>query len=297
MRQPAALFASERDPSTEAAMDDTAARLHRCVCCNGVLERVLDDTRATERAAVGKVVGLAALVFAAFYFCGLFDAKRLAEGAPALVQIAREMVPPDFTRWKAWLRPLVDTLAMSIGGTAIAIALSLPLAVCAARTTAPNGVVYQMARLLLNLFRAIPELILGILCVAAVGFGALPGVLALGLHSAGMVAKFFAEAVEHADPRPIEAARAAGASEFQIISRATLPQVLPQMADTAIYRWEYNFRASTVMGAVGAGGIGTELIGSLRILDYRQVLAILLAILVCVTIVDALGGMLRRRLT
>ena len=261
-----------------------------------LLERLLRDTQERERAVVVKLVALAAIVLAALAFCGLFDAKRLAEGAPALVQIAREMVPPDFTRWHAWLRPLLDTLAMSIGGTAIAITLSLPLAVCAARTTAPTSAVYQGARLLLNLFRAIPELIMGILCVAAVGFGALPGVLALGVHSAGMVAKFFAEAVEHADPRPIEAARAAGGSELQVISRAILPQVLPQMADTAIYRWEYNFRASTVMGAVGAGGIGTELIGSLRILDYRQVLAILIAILVCVTLVDALGGMLRRRL-
>ena len=88
-------------------------------------------------------------------------------------------------------------------------------------------------------------------CLAAVGFGALPGVLALGFHSAGMVGKFFAEAVEHADPRPVEAARAASASDLQVIARAMLPQVLPQMADTTIYRWEYNFRASTVMGGQG----------------------------------------------
>src|SRR5262245_12266056 len=240
---------------------------------------------------------LGAVVLASLYFCGLFEPRRLADGVPALWQIGGEMVPPDFTRWRAWLRPLLDTVAMSIGGTAIAVTLSLPLAVLAARTTAPARAVYQAARLMLNLLRAIPELIMGILLVAAVGFGALPGVLALGLHSVGMVAKFFAEAIEHADPRPIEAARAAGASELQVIARAILPQVLPQMADTSIYRWEYNFRASTVMGAVGAGGIGTELIGSLRILDYPQVLAILIAILVCVTIVDALGGVLRRRLS
>jgi phosphonate transport system permease protein len=262
-----------------------------------LLERTLRESRAGERAAAAKLAALGAVVLAALYFCGLFDAKRLVEGVPALLQIAGEMVPPDFTRWPAWLRPLLDTLAMSIGGTAIAVALSLPLAVLAARNTAPSPVVYQAARLVLNLLRAIPELIMGILFVAAVGFGALPGVLALGLHSAGMVAKFFAEAVEHADARPIEAARAAGGSELQVIVRAILPQVLPQMADTTIYRWEYNFRASTVMGAVGAGGIGTELIGSLRILDYPQVLAILIAILACVVVVDALGGMLRRRLS
>ena len=84
---------------------------------------------------------------------------------------------------------------------------------------------------------------------------------------------------------------------MQVLVRAVLPQVLPQMADTAIYRWEYNFRASTVLGAVGAGGIGTELMGSLRLMDYPQVFAILICIFACVTVVDALGGMLRRRLT
>jgi len=261
------------------------------------LARYLEGSRAGERATAARLGAVGAVVIAAFYFTGLFDAQRLAEGVPALAKITGEMIPPDFARWKAWLRPILDTLAMSIGGTAIAVALSVPLAFLAARNTSPHPLVYQAARMLLNLLRAIPDLIMGILFVAAVGFGALPGVIALGLHSAGMVAKFFAEAVEHADARPIEAARAAGASDLQVIARAILPQVLPQMADTTIYRWEFNFRASTVMGAVGAGGIGLELIGSLRILDYPQVLAILITIFVCVAIVDTIGGMLRRRLS
>jgi len=151
-----------------------------------------------------------------------------------------------------------------------------------------------VARGVLNLLRSIPELIMGIVFVAAVGFGALPGVLALGLHSVGMVAKFFAEAIEHADPAPIEAARAAGCTPLQVIFHGVLPQVLPQMADTAIYRWEYNFRASTVMGMVGAGGIGFELMGSLRLMQYREVAAILIVILAMVTLVDALSAILRR---
>src|SRR5437899_1741410 len=132
--------------------------------------------------------------------------------------------------------------------------------------------------------------------VAAVGFGALPGVLALGLHSTGMVGKFYAEAIEHVDPRPIEAARAAGASSFQVITHAVLPQVLPQLADITIYRWEYHFRASTVLGIVGAGGIGFELIAALRIIKYDQVSAILLTILMCVIMVDGVGAWLRRKL-
>jgi phosphonate transport system permease protein len=136
---------------------------------------------------------------------------------------------------------------------------------------------------------------MGILFVAAVGFGALPGVLALGLHSVGMVGKFFAEAIEHASPAPIEAARAAGASPLQVVWHGVLPQVLPQMADIAVYRWEYNFRASTVMGMVGAGGIGFELMGSLRIMQYQDVAALLLVILATVTLVDAFSGYLRQR--
>ncbi len=110
----------------------------------------------------------------------------------------------------SWLRPLADTLAMSIAGTALAVALSLPLALFAAHNTTPNPIAYHVTRAVLNLLRSIPELIMGIIFVAMVGFGALPGVLAVGLHSVGMIGKFFAESIEHVDPKPIEAARAAG---------------------------------------------------------------------------------------
>jgi len=116
------------------------------------------------------------------------------------------------------------------------------------------------------------------------------------LVSVGMVGKFYAEAIEHVDPRPLEAARASGATGFQVITHAVLPQVLPQLADITIYRWEYHFRASTVLGIVGAGGIGFELIAALRLLAYDQVSAILLTILACVVVVDGLGAALRRRL-
>jgi len=144
--------------------------------------------------------------------------------------------------------------------------------------------------------RSVPEIIMGIIFVAAVGFGALPGVLALALHSLGMVGKFYAEAIEHVDPKPLEAAHAAGGNGFQVIVHAALPQVLPQLADITIYRWEYHFRASAVLGIVGAGGIGFELMAALRLIYYDQVSAILLTILACVVVVDGLGGVLRKAL-
>jgi phosphonate transport system permease protein len=242
---------------------------------------------------VGAIVAACA---AALWLTGFFDAERLIEGVPALGQLFSEMVPPDFGRWRDWLVPLRDTLAMSIAGTALAVAISLPLALLAAPNTSPHPLVYQSCRTLLSALRSVPELIMGIIFVAAVGFGALPGVLALALHSVGMVGKFYAEAIEHADPKPLEAARAAGASPLQVITHAVLPQVLPQLADITIYRWEYHFRASTVLGIVGAGGIGFELIAALRIIRYDQVSAILLTILICVVVVDTLGAWLRRQL-
>jgi phosphonate transport system permease protein len=254
-----------------------------------------DEAQATRRNAL--VVGAIALVvLVSMWETGLLDGRRLSEGVPALWQLATEMFPPDFSRVGAYVGPLVDTAAMSIAGTALAVLFSLPLAFLAAKGTTPNKAVYHAARTSLNVLRSVPELIMGIVFVAAVGFGTLPGVLALGLHSVGMVGKFFAEAIEHVDPKPIEAARAAGATELQVIHRAILPQVMPQMSDVTVYRWEYNFRASTVMGMVGAGGIGFELMSSLRIMNYQEVFAILLCILACVTLVDALGAVLRGRL-
>ncbi|RQR40731.1 phosphonate ABC transporter, permease protein PhnE [Burkholderia sp. Bp9142] len=237
------------------------------------------------------LVGLLSL-----YIVGLFDIDRLVSGVPACLTILREMMPPDFSRWPEWVKPLADTFAMSVAGTVIAVLLGIPLALCAAANSTPHWTVYRAARIVLNFLRAVPELIMGIFLVAAVGFGALPGALALGLHSLGMVAKFFAESIEHVDAKPLEAAVAMGATPMQVVCHALLPQVVPQLADTIIYRWEYNFRASTLLGIVGAGGIGFEMMAALRILKYQEVCALMLVIFVGVTLVDGLGGALRRRL-
>ena len=260
-----------------------------------ISELLLRDGRRRRR-QIGAVALLIAASALALHLTGFFDPRRFADGGPALWQLATEMVPPNFSRWTHWVVPLRDTLAMSVAGTALTVLLSLPLALLAAPNTAPNAVVLRAARTLLAAFRSVPEIILGILFVAAVGFGALPGVLALALHSTGMVAKFFAEAIEHVDPKPLEAAQAAGASPLQVVTHAVLPQVLPQLADITIYRWEYHFRASAVLGIVGAGGIGFELMAALRLIQYDQVAAILLAILGCVLVVDGIGAALRRRL-
>ena len=256
---------------------------------------ILVEQERLWRKSLALTTGILALVIGFSFYTGLFDPQRLYEGIPSIVSLMREGLPPDFSTARTWLKPLLDTLAMSIAGTAIAVFFSVPLGLLAARNTSPHPLVYQMARAVLNGLRSVPELILGILFVAAVGFGALPGVLALGLHSIGMVGKFISEVIEHVTEEPLEATRSAGATPLQVITHGVLPQVLPQIADVTIYRWEYNFRASTVMGMVGAGGIGFQLMGSLRLMQYQEVTAILLVILAAVTMVDGIGIHLRKR--
>ncbi len=260
------------------------------------IDTLIDQARQQKARQWWLNVVLLLVCVAALAQTGFFDATRFIEGGPAMAQVASEMFPPDFSRWQHWLKPLLDTLAMSIAGTALAVMLSLPLALLAAPNTVPNWWISRLVRLILSALRSVPEIILGILFVAAVGFGALPGVLALALHSVGMVGKFYAEAIEHVDPKPLEAAVAAGASRLQVITHAVLPQVLPQLADITIYRWEYHFRASAVLGIVGAGGIGFELMAALRLINYDQVAAILLTILACVVLVDGIGARLRKAL-
>ncbi|MEQ1652588.1 MAG: phosphonate ABC transporter, permease protein PhnE, partial [Hyphomicrobium sp.] len=230
-----------------------------------VYDAILGDERRSALRGAGLAAVIASVCVASLAITGFFDAQRFIDSGPAISQLASEMIPPDFSRWRSWVRPLFDTLAMSIAGTALAVVFSLPLALLAAPNTSPHPSVYFAVRTLLAFLRSVPEIILGVLFVAAVGFGALPGVLALGFHSVGMVGKFYAEAIEHVDPKPMEAARAAGATPLQVIMHAVLPQVLPQLTDVTIYRWEYHFRASAVLGIVGAGGIGFELIAALRL--------------------------------
>lgn len=259
-------------------------------------QRLIDADEQKQRRRWLLIAALIAVGITALMKTGFFDAQRFSDGLPAIRQLCSEMIPPNFERWEKWITPLTDTLLMSIAGTALTILLSLPLALLAAPNTSPHPLTCRATRTLLASFRSIPEIILGILFVAAVGFGALPGVLALALHSTGMVGKFYAEAIEHVDPKPMEAAMAAGASKWQIVTHAVIPQVLPQLADITIYRWEYHFRASAVLGIVGAGGIGFELMSALRLIKYDEVSAILLSVLACVLVVDSIGAALRKRL-
>ena len=231
----------------------------------------------------------------AFAYGGAFDLRRYGDALPTIIQLARDAMPPDFSRWAQWGKPLLETLAMSIAGTALAAVAAMPLAVLAARNVVRQPWLGEPVRLVLNGIRSIPGLIWGVMFVAAVGFGPLPGILALATHSTGMLAKLFAETLEHVDPAPGDAMRSHGVSRIGVLRFSVFPQILPRLVDVTLYRWEHNLRAATTLGLVGAGGLGLEIITAFHLFEYREASALIIVLLGLVTAINVAGGFLRGR--
>jgi len=208
-------------------------------------------------------------------------------------RLIKRMVPPDFSNLSNVVDATIETVWMAIMGTAGAILLSFPLALGAARNTSPHPSIQYFCRTIISLTRAVPELVLGAVFVSAIGIGPLPGVLALAIHSIGMVGKLFADAIEQAAEAPREATISVGATRRQTTRASILPQALPSMIATALFRLEINIRASTVLGLVGAGGIGFLIQTSLRSLDYESALGAVSVIFVVVTVVELLSVRVR----
>jgi phosphonate transport system permease protein len=213
-----------------------------------------------------------------------------------LFGLLAEMLPPDFAVVSGIGPATMETIAMSVMATFLSIIIAFPLSFLAASNTSPHPIIRAAAKGIFNVLRTIPELIMGIIFVAAVGFGILPGILALGFSSIGMLGKFYAEAIEKVDKGLNEAVQSAGGSRFHIIIFSIIPQIISHSVDFSLYRWEHNFRASTVVGLIGAGGLGFELISSLRLIQYQEVLAILIIIFILVQLVDAFGNTIRKKL-
>jgi phosphonate transport system permease protein len=224
------------------------------------------------------------------------DLARLWAGLPRLVAWTARSWPPNFSDFSTLLERAAETVAMATLGTTLGALIAVPLCVCAAGNVGPGRAVQYPARWLLNALRGIDSFVFALLFVAAVGLGPFAGVLGVGLHSAGTVAKLWSEAIETAPPEPLEAAAATGASRPRVVLYALVPDVLPALASILLYVWEFNVRASTVLGIVGAGGIGQELKSAIDLLDFPRVLAILLIILVMVTAIDQTSASARRRL-
>ncbi|CAN5703709.1 phosphonate ABC transporter, permease protein PhnE [soil metagenome] len=220
----------------------------------------------------------------------------LIEGLGDLFNLLGRMLPPRFADLPRIIDLAFETLFMALLGTALAVALSIPLGLLAARNTTPNGAAYALARAVIVLARAVPDLVFALIFVRALGIGPLAGILALGLHSIGMIAKLFADAIEQIDEGPREAVLSAGGTRRQAIATAVLPQVLPSFVATGLYRLDINLRLSVVLGVVGAGGIGFELQNTLRQLVYDRGLGVVLVIFVLVVAVEFSSAAVRSAL-
>jgi phosphonate transport system permease protein len=194
------------------------------------------------------------------------------------------------------LRGLLDTLAIAVLGTFISSFLCVPFAFWAAANMSKHKTVSGAGKFLLSFIRTFPEIIMAILFIKAVGPGSFAGALALGLHSIGMLGKLFSEEVENMDTGPTEALIATGANRLQILWFAVIPQVLPGFLSYSLYRFEINVRSATILGVIGAGGIGTPLIFALSSRDWDRVGIILLGIIVMVTAIDMISGYIRKRI-
>ena len=223
------------------------------------------------------------------------DPARLARGAPWIVDFVRRMVPPDFSVLPAALAGALLTVEIALLGTAVAAVLALPLGFVSARNVASAPVFYP-ARAVLNFFRSVDTLVYALIFVAAVGLGPFPGVLAVIAYTTTSLAKLYSEAIEGIEPGPVDAITATGATRLQVLRFGVLPQVLPLFLSYVLYRLETNIRAATVLGFVGAGGIGFYLQTYLRMIDYPAASTALLVTIAMVMVVDAASSRLRARL-
>jgi phosphonate transport system permease protein len=220
---------------------------------------------------------------------------RVVEGLPFMWDFLRRMVPPDPSVLGNALRGAIETIQIAIVGTAMAAVLALPVGFAAARNTAPPWLFY-VSRSLLNAFRAIDTLVYALFFVAAVGLGPFPGVLAVVVYTATVLAKLYSEAIEAIEPGPVEAVRATGATQLQVLRWGVLPQLVPQFLSFTLYRFETNIRAAAILGFVGAGGIGFYVQTYLRLLNYPAAASVLLVLVALVMAVDFASSRLRARL-
>lgn len=210
--------------------------------------------------------------------------------------ILAEFFPPNWDYLPRTVEPMLETFRMAVIASALGCGFALPVSFLASRVSAPGFAVYLINRSILNVIRALPDLLYALIFVAAVGIGPLPGILALLLFNIAVTSKLLSETVDAVDPGPIEAANAAGSNRTQMIRWAILPQVLPNYVAYSLYVFELNIRASAVLGIVGAGGIGNNINTVRRFFQYDNLSVILIEIFVFVFVIEIVSIWLRRRL-
>lgn len=220
----------------------------------------------------------------------------LYEDAANMAAFVDGFFPPDFYEWPTLLEEMIITVQIAIWGTVLSVVCAIPFGILSSENMVPWWV-WQPVRRLMDMFRAINEIVFAMLFVVAVGLGPFAGVLALWIHTTGVLAKLFSEAVEAIDPQPVEGIKATGADKIQQVIFGVIPQVMPLWISYSLYRFESNVRSATVLGIVGAGGIGVILWEQIRGFNYAGTAATLIVIVVSVTLIDVVSQRLRKMVT
>ena len=255
--------------------------------------------KRSRREALAGWAWVASVAFAAAWSVSALDIEWafFADAHEQAADLARRMWPPRWSYLPTIVAPIIETIHIATLGTAIALVLSIPLAFLAARNTTLNGFTWAIGRALLVASRSVNTVIWGLVFVAIFGPGALAGVAAVSARSVGFLAKLIAEAIEEAQAGPIEAIQATGAGTAQVYLVGIIPQVMPVILGTTVYRWDINIRESSVLGFVGAGGIGLHLYASINQFAWQQVLVVLAAILAIVLLSEAVSAHVRARIS
>jgi len=220
----------------------------------------------------------------------------LIKDAANMSDFAAGFYPPNFTEWRMYVNEILITIQIAIWGTVLAVGCAIPFGIMSSENIVPWWIC-QPTRRLMDSFRAINEMVFAMLFVVAVGLGPFAGVLALWVHTTGILAKLFSEAVESIDPRPVEGIRATGANALHEVIYGVIPQVLPLWISFSLYRFESNIRSATVLGIVGAGGIGMVLWEDIRGFYYAETAAVMIMIVISVSLLDMLSQKLRKFVT
>ncbi len=222
--------------------------------------------------------------------------QDLITGIQGMADIIARSMPPDFSALPDAAWPTLETIDIALFGTIMGIILALPLSVLAAANVTPSRVLYYLSRAIIGFTRSVPDLVWALLFVTAVGLGPFPGGLALAVHSVGMLGRLFAETIENMDMAPIDALSLTGASRLQVFTHGVIPSVLPTLAGIGLYRLDENIRSSLVLGFVGAGGIGFQLLTAMNLFQYRQVSLLLIIVFVIVFLAERLSAICREKL-
>jgi len=254
----------------------------------------LAHTAGTKRSLTWYLCwGFVLLLLAASWQGADMRPAELLRDSGNMASYAADFFPPNFRQWRLYVDEMVVTLQIAVWGTALAVVTAVPMALLASSNIVPWWI-YQPVRRLMDACRAINEMVFAMLFVVAVGLGPFAGVLALWIHTSGILAKLFSEAVEAIDPQPVEGIRSTGASAMHEIVYGVIPQVIPLWISFTLYRFESNVRSASVVGMVGAGGIGVVLWEIIRGFQYAETSAVMLIIILTVSIIDLISARIRK---